>query len=68
MTEIDEQLARAQRDLMDSFVRRFERLEKTLRWANMPLPTLERRDIQAVDEWVKARKDQQQAESEDPRR
>ena len=68
MTEDELRLARAQRDLMDVFLRRFSQLEDQLRSAGISVPTLDQRSIPAVEEWMAARSAERRAHYEDPRR
>ncbi|MFN2490274.1 MAG: hypothetical protein ABR529_11170 [Actinomycetota bacterium] len=68
MTEDETRLTRAQRDLMDSFLRRFQRIEDALGSANIQLPKLDKELPQAIDEWLAARAAERTAQSQDTRR
>ena len=68
MTDAEYRLARAQRELMDCLLRRFQEIENALRAADIKLPLLDQQSVHAIGEWISAREEERQAESQDPRR
>ena len=68
MTESETRLARAERDLLDSFLQRFEQIEAALRAAGISMPGPGADITRAVHEWNEAREEVWAEEFEDPRR
>ena len=68
MTESETRLARAERDLLDSFLQRFEQIEAALRAAGISMPGHDADITRAVREWNEAREEVWAQEFEDPRR
>ena len=68
MTESETRLARAERDLIDSFLLRFEQIEAALRVAGISMRGPDAHTARAVREWNEAREEAWAQEFEDPRR
>ena len=68
MTEHDARLTRAQRNLMDVFLKRLSEFEDGLRSIGASVPSLDQQSIHAVQEWLAARSAERRAQLDDPRR